>query len=191
MHYYLEASWGLLERFSTPRKCDWYRGELEVSFTEVWNMLPAFEPWGWKAIGPRSSFKSKNLWLYGWILYSPYYISNDSSVWVQFSIWIVWLFGAVWALSHVAVLLRTQAKLIAYVGRVWQEFSEYVFLKCTHTDTNTEKWPLFEWYVFGKHSHTFMNNEWVCVCVCVCTNTHTRTHTHFHTLSVFVCFTRT
>lgn len=167
MHYYLEASWGLLERFSTQRKCDWYRGKLEVSFTKVWNTLPAFKPRGWKAIGPGSSFKSKNLWLYGWILYSPYYISNDSDVWVQFSIWIVWLFGAVWALSHVAVLLGTQAKLIAYVERVWQEFSEYVFLKCTHTQTptHTEKWPLFEWYVFGKYSHTFMNNEWVCVFV--------------------------
>ena len=56
---------------------------------------------------------------------------------MQFSVWIVWLFGAVWARSHVAVLFGTQAKLIAYVGRVWQEFSEYVFLKCTHTDTHT------------------------------------------------------
>lgn len=54
LHYLLEASWGLLERVSTQRKCDWYRGELEVSFTEVWIMLPAFKPRGWKAIGPES-----------------------------------------------------------------------------------------------------------------------------------------
>lgn len=41
VHYYLEASWGLLESFSTQRKCNLYRGELEVSFSKVWNILPA------------------------------------------------------------------------------------------------------------------------------------------------------
>lgn len=138
-----------------------------------------------KSFGTRGLIYIKNLRLYGWILHFSYRSAKASSASVQFSVWIVWLFGAVWAFSHMAVLLGTRAKFIAYVGRVWQEFSEYVFLRCTHTHRHphTEKWPLFERYVFGKHSHTFMNNE------CVCVNL--RTMTRKHTLSLFVRLTRT
>lgn len=150
-------------------------------------MLPAIELRGWKAIGPGNYFKSKKLLLYDWILHSRYHISNDFSAWVQFSVWIVWLFGAVWALSHVAVLLGTQAKLIAYVGRVWREFSECVFLKCTHTDTHTLRNGLClnDRFLASIHTHSWIINA----CVLASAQWYTLTFTHI--LSLSMCFTRT
>lgn len=128
-----------------------------------------------KSFGTRGLIYIKNLHLYGWFLHFPYHNAKASSASEQFSIWIVWLFGAVWAFSHMAVLLGTQAKFIAYVGRVWQEFSEYVFLRCTHTQTPTHREIAFVWTICFWQ---FMNNE------CMCVNLHTQWHanTHFPSL---------
>lgn len=120
---------------------------------EVWKMLPTFNSPEWITIEPGSKMKcEKVLGLFGWILSFVCTISSDSRAW--FWVWIVWLFGAV-GLSHMAVLLRIQAKLIACAGRVWQEFSQFVFWKGTHT----EKWPLYKQHILPSiHTHPWIMN---------------------------------
>lgn len=127
LHYYLEMSQGLLEGFTTQEKIQLIPGRTWAFFYQDLKYASSSEATKMKS----NHFSGTN----GYMSESYTAWTHASTARVQLGVRTVWLFGAVWAFTHMAALLRTCAKLIAYVGRVWQEFSEYVFLKCTHTQT--------------------------------------------------------